>query len=252
MSTKFLGKVVAGAALGGACMLVGTPGIASAAAPPTTEPGQVSAKPQWAKPGEEVTLVEVCTEAQESPWIWSEVTGKLELEPQTAPEMAAPEKPQAPGIPAAPGDTPPAPEEAPPAADLGPVEEYAPQAVEPTAEPIAEPDVHADSHANDHADGHADADGPAAAEEPADGEQSGAHTYWATTEIPGDATPGHYKLKGSCGFGTLVVVPTGWVEGGDGGAGGNGLATGGAAMLGAAAIGGIVLMRRRRTDGSVV
>jgi hypothetical protein len=49
-----------------------------------------------------------------------------------------------------------------------------------------------------------------------------------------------------------VVVPNGWVEGGDGGTGSdNGLATSGAAMLGAAALGGIVLMRARRINGSL-
>ncbi|MET8350108.1 hypothetical protein [Micromonospora sp. NPDC005206] len=51
------------------------------------------------------------------------------------------------------------------------------------------------------------------------------------------------------------MLPRGGVDGGDGGAStgtDRGLATGGASLLGAAALGGIVLMRRRRTDGSLV
>ncbi|MET8203215.1 hypothetical protein AB0C42_33780 [Micromonospora taraxaci] len=51
------------------------------------------------------------------------------------------------------------------------------------------------------------------------------------------------------------MLPHGGVDGGDGGAStgtDRGLATGGAGLLGAAALGGIVLMRRRRTDGSLV
>jgi hypothetical protein len=47
-------------------------------------------------------------------------------------------------------------------------------------------------------------------------------------------------------------APKGWVDGGDAGSSVDGtLATAGGTLLGAAAIGGIVLMRRRRTDGSL-
>ncbi|MEV4626271.1 hypothetical protein AB0J90_08270 [Micromonospora sp. NPDC049523] len=249
MSRNFLGKVVAGAALGGASLLVGTPGIASADPSPTaTDAGQMSTKPQWAKPGHEVTIVEVCDQPQESPWVWSELTGKLELNPER--------------------DRPAAPEEAPPAADLGPVEDYAPEAVESSTTPDDPTNGHADAHdptkaetpkaEAPKAEESAEAETPTAEDAEADGgsgtggAQSRSYAYRATAEIPADATPGHYKLKGSCGFGSLVVVPTGWVDGGDGGAGDNGLATSGAAMLGAAVLGGIVLMRRRRIDGSLV
>jgi LPXTG-motif cell wall-anchored protein len=74
--------------------------------------------------------------------------------------------------------------------------------------------------------------------------------YYGRAEIPWDADPGKYELKGSCGEGTLVVLPRGHVDGGDGGATGadREMTAGGAAMLGAAALGGIVLMRRRRAD----
>ncbi|WP_285790703.1 hypothetical protein [Micromonospora sp. NBRC 101691] len=78
--------------------------------------------------------------------------------------------------------------------------------------------------------------------------------YYGEAEIPWDAEPGKYELKGSCGEGTLIVLPKGHVKGGDGGATGTDreATVGGAAMLGAAALGGIVLMRRRRTDASLV
>ncbi|MEU4400283.1 hypothetical protein ACIQH6_11145, partial [Micromonospora orduensis] len=79
--------------------------------------------------------------------------------------------------------------------------------------------------------------------------------YYGEAKVDRDAKPGRYELKGSCGEGELVVLPHGGVDGGDGGVStgtDRGLATGGASLLGAAALGGIVLMRRRRTDGSLV
>ncbi|MEU5961574.1 hypothetical protein ABZ777_10250, partial [Micromonospora parva] len=79
--------------------------------------------------------------------------------------------------------------------------------------------------------------------------------YYGEATVDKDAKPGRYELKGSCGEGELVVLPHGGVDGGDGGVStgtDRGLATGGAGLLGAAALGGIVLMRRRRTDGSLV
>ncbi|MEU8255407.1 hypothetical protein AB0C06_14230 [Micromonospora inaquosa] len=79
--------------------------------------------------------------------------------------------------------------------------------------------------------------------------------YYGEAKVDKDAKPGRYELKGSCGEGELVVLPHGGVDGGDGGVStgtDRGLATGGAGLLGAAALGGIVLMRRRRTDGSLV
>ncbi|MFY1588878.1 hypothetical protein ACN267_30805 [Micromonospora sp. WMMD734] len=83
MANKMLGKVVAGAALGGASLLVFTPGIAFADGHHDGESrdGKVFAKPHVVKPGEEVKLIEICPEAQEHAFVWSKVTGKVKLRP---------------------------------------------------------------------------------------------------------------------------------------------------------------------------
>ncbi|RIV36578.1 hypothetical protein [Micromonospora radicis] len=81
MAKKMLGKVVAGAALGGASLLVFAPGVAFADGQPHEDEGKVFAKPHAAKPGEEIKLVEVCPSPQENPFVWSKVTGKVKLEP---------------------------------------------------------------------------------------------------------------------------------------------------------------------------
>ncbi|WP_433529640.1 hypothetical protein ACQPYA_25740 [Micromonospora sp. CA-263727] len=81
MAKKMLGKVVAGAALGGASLLVFAPGVAFADGHPHDDEGKVFAKPHAAKPGEEIKLVQICEEPQEHPFVWSKVTGKVKLEP---------------------------------------------------------------------------------------------------------------------------------------------------------------------------
>ncbi|WFE46734.1 hypothetical protein [Verrucosispora sp. WMMD1129] len=81
MAKKMLGKVVAGAALGSASLLVFAPGAAYADGQPQTEEGKVFAKPHAVKAGEEVKLVQICPEEQEHPFVWSKVTGKVKLEP---------------------------------------------------------------------------------------------------------------------------------------------------------------------------
>jgi MYXO-CTERM domain-containing protein len=78
MAKKMLGKVVAGAALGGAGLLVFTPGMAWAGGHPDDE-GKVIAKPHVVKAGDEVKLLEVCPESQEHAFVWSKVTGKVQL-----------------------------------------------------------------------------------------------------------------------------------------------------------------------------
>ncbi|MGB2569871.1 hypothetical protein ACPFP2_15655 [Micromonospora citrea] len=81
MANKMLGKVVAGAALGGASLLVFTPGIAFAdgAQPGGDREGKVIAKPHAVKPGETVKLLEICPTPQEHAYVWSKVTGKVKL-----------------------------------------------------------------------------------------------------------------------------------------------------------------------------
>ncbi|MBQ1027205.1 hypothetical protein [Micromonospora sp. C95] len=81
MAKKMLGKVVAGAALGSASLLVFAPGAAYADGQPQTDEGKVFAKPHAVKAGEEVKLVQICPEEQEHPFVWSKVTGKVKLEP---------------------------------------------------------------------------------------------------------------------------------------------------------------------------
>ncbi|MEO3776954.1 hypothetical protein ABGB16_08885 [Micromonospora sp. B11E3] len=79
--------------------------------------------------------------------------------------------------------------------------------------------------------------------------------YLGEAKVDKDARPGRYELHGSCGEGELVVLPKGHVDGGDGGMTSTStdrtMATTGAGLLGASALGGLVLLRRRRTDGSV-
>ncbi|MFI7573688.1 hypothetical protein [Micromonospora sp. NPDC049497] len=81
MANKMLGKVVAGAALGGASLLVFTPGIAFADGHHHDEEGKVYAKPHVVKAGDEVKLLEICEEPQEHAYVWSKVTGKVKLKP---------------------------------------------------------------------------------------------------------------------------------------------------------------------------
>ncbi|MCM0674054.1 hypothetical protein NCC78_04970 [Micromonospora phytophila] len=81
MANKMLGKVVAGAALGGASLLVFTPGIAFADGHHHDDEGKVYAKPHVVKAGDEVKLLEVCEEPQKHAYVWSKVTGKVKLKP---------------------------------------------------------------------------------------------------------------------------------------------------------------------------
>ncbi|MET8086854.1 hypothetical protein ABZT87_22595, partial [Micromonospora sp. NPDC005237] len=80
MAKKMLGKVVAGAALGGASLLVFAPGIAFADGHHDDD-GKVFAKPHVVKAGDEVKLLEICPDRQEHAFVWSKVTGKVKLKP---------------------------------------------------------------------------------------------------------------------------------------------------------------------------
>ncbi len=88
MSTKFLSKAVAAAAFGGASLLIASPGIALAGDVDHNrherKDGWVYAWPGQVSPGDTVTIVEICKKPQENPWVWSEATGKLWLEPRAA------------------------------------------------------------------------------------------------------------------------------------------------------------------------
>ena len=81
MANKMLGKVVAGAALGGAALLVFTPGIAFADGHHHEDEGKVIAKPHVVKAGHEVKLLQICEEPQKHAYVWSKVTGKVKLKP---------------------------------------------------------------------------------------------------------------------------------------------------------------------------
>ncbi|MFI2709540.1 hypothetical protein ACH495_05335 [Micromonospora sp. NPDC018662] len=79
MADKMLGKIVAGAALGGASLLVFTPGMAYAGG--HDDEGKVIAKPHVVKAGDKVELLQICAEPQEHAYVWSKVTGKVDLHP---------------------------------------------------------------------------------------------------------------------------------------------------------------------------
>ncbi|MFD6732214.1 hypothetical protein ACFWDZ_14025 [Micromonospora aurantiaca] len=78
MAKKMLGKVVAGAALGGAGLLAFTPGMAYAGG---HDEGKVIAKPHVVKAGDTVELLAICSEPQKHATVWSKVTGKVDLHP---------------------------------------------------------------------------------------------------------------------------------------------------------------------------
>ncbi|WBB66753.1 hypothetical protein [Micromonospora sp. WMMD812] len=331
MAKKMLGKVVAGAALGGASLLVFAPGIAFADGhhDGKDKDGKVLAKPHVVKAGEEVKLLEICSEKQEHAFVWSKVTGKVELKPVK--DDHGDKRDDWRG---------------------GEEDSYGRDGKDEHGKDDNGKDHNGkdengkdhngkdengkdhngkdengkdengkDENGKDHENGNDEANGgygagAAAAdgkdedrkdwngyehgqdrgddkgdkkddgkkdEDKSDHEENGSwdskdrengreddksdhgkdedrwehkrdFLYYGEAKVDKHAKPGKYELKGSCGEGTLVVVPRGGVDGGDGGATGTdrGLAAGGASLLGAAALGGIVLMRRRRTDESLV
>ena len=79
MAKRMLGKVVAGAALGGASLLVLNPAMTYAAG--HEDEGKVHAKQDAVKPGDHVKLLETCPAAQEHANVWSKVTGRVDLNP---------------------------------------------------------------------------------------------------------------------------------------------------------------------------
>lgn len=300
MATKFLGKVVASAALGGMSLLI-APGMAHADGG-HAEDGRIFTHPKWTKAGHEVTIIEVCPKPQEHAYVWSKVTGKLHLKPADGDrggkkgredkhgsdeyeENGSYDKK---GSPSTKEETDKSPEKgdkewtAPKDSPDGRSEEKGSGAPDKGGEGggLQKSDdkshksqkdendkkTHDDKKDSDNKDysdkgsddkghgdkGHGDEEGKKGDNGEFDrGDKN--WVYTATVKLPRDAKPGRYELHGSCAEGTLLVTPKGWVDGGDGGAGAGtdpALAASGAGMLGAAALGGILLMRRRRTDGS--
>ena len=286
MSKKFLGKVITGAALAGATLLIATPGIAAAdggGGKPDHDKGYITTYPRWVKPGHEVKVVQYCEREQHKAWAWSKPTGKLWLEPWSpmAPEVAqnglASEEDSSSEDGMRPGNDSydrkkdgkkdegydrkkhgskdgveplAAPEEENGSWDRK--EHGKKDGVEPTRAPMSE---------NDSWDGKKHGkDGVGDARESGEREHSDLEewyggkdgkkkhfVYWSETRIPWDARPGVYKLKGSCAYGKLIVAPNGAVDGGDGGTGG---ADTGLAVGGASALAvaglGGLVLMRRR------
>ncbi|SCL39233.1 hypothetical protein GA0070624_6495 [Micromonospora rhizosphaerae] len=279
MAMKTLGKVVAGAALGGASLLVFAPGFASADDHHDGEDrdGKVLAKPHAVKAGDKVKLVEICDEPQDDPFVWSKVTGKTALEPARDDKDKDRDHKDR-------NDTDKAGKDRdhedwdgkdehrrdgngngeypkPPTGGWGGMSDDA------KADGDGQGHEEHGKEASDGRDwrGHEEHD---QGEESRDGDWKGdkdpGEDRWEHERdfvslgeawVPKGTEPGTYHLKGSCGEGKLTVLPTGSVDGGDGGMTttsiDSGLATGGASLIGAAAVGGIVLMRRRRADGLV-
>lgn len=264
MAKKMVGKVVAGAALGGASLLMFTPAMALAAGHHDGEDeGKVYAKPDAVRAGDQVKLIEVCEQPQKHPFVWSKVTGKVELRPvrkdhgdgkdqQDGEEPGRDDHGQGPDG----GYEHPKP----PADGLG---GGLPDDVSPSADPdwTGHEEYGQEEYGGRDGTGHDDhgmdeyGRGEADKGEGGHWEHRKDFVYYGEATVSAGATPGTYKLKGSCGEGELTVLPSGPVDGGDGGMNttstDRGLAAGGASLLGAAALGGIVLLRRRRANGLV-
>ncbi|NJP33036.1 hypothetical protein [Micromonospora thermarum] len=310
MANKMLGKVVAGAALGGASLLVFTPGIAFADDSDHhrhDKDGKVIAKPHVVKPGDEVKLLQICEEPQKHAFVWSKVTGKVKLKPVDDRKHDKKDWKDE-------HDKKDWKDEHGKKDDHGKDREHDGKKDDhgKDREHDGKKDDHgkddgygygggaADDRERDHKDWKSDEHGQDGEygrdskdhedksrdygyesdeygkkddgkkdDHGKDREHDGKKddhgkdgwehkkdfVYYGEAKVDKWAKPGEYKLKGSCGDGKLYVLPKGGVDGGDGGmtAGTDqGLAAGGASLLGAAALGGLVLLRRRRTDGALV
>ncbi|MFG1951076.1 hypothetical protein [Micromonospora sp. NPDC048830] len=321
MANKKLGKVVAGAALGGASLLVFTPGIAFAdSGHHDGDGGKVFAKPHVVRAGEEVTLIEVCEESQQDAFVWSKVTGRVELHKVDKDKDEHGKGKDEHGK-----------DEHGKGKDEHGKDEHGKGKDEHGKGEMGRGEEHGkgedkdkDKGKDEHgkgeegrpggwgggadASGREDWGGYEHGQKPEDekgakgrdedmrtkDEDKGRHedksakdedkwgkdddkgrheddkwgkdeddswehgrdfVYLGEAKVDKDARPGRYELHGSCGEGELVVLPKGHVDGGDGGMTSTStnrtMATTGAGLLGASALGGLVLLRRRRTDGSV-
>ncbi|MBE1484697.1 hypothetical protein [Plantactinospora soyae] len=251
MSSNLLGKVLAGAGLGAASLLICAPGTALAddyRPGHEDNKGHIYTEPKGVKPGHKFKIFLKCEHPVERPWVSSRITGKIWLKPVK-------EHDEREGRPQAPDDN--------GSEDPGQPSQP-PQTGQPSLPPDGEqpgqpedgqPMLPEDGLPQDGADEQTE-DGAGGQPQGGEGGQAAAygdeHEYWAWAKVGSKTKPGHYEAKGSCGHGTIVVLPRGWVPGGDGGASTDTSRTvAGAGMLGAAAIGGFLMIRRRRTDGSV-
>ncbi|MGX7676033.1 hypothetical protein [Plantactinospora sp. DSM 117369] len=245
MSRKLLGKVMAGAGIGAASLLVCAPGTALAddAQPERKNSGHIYTVPKGVKPGHKFKIILKCEHSVERAWVSSKITGKLWLKPVVEDGLRVPESPRPPADGDQPDDDgqPPVPptDGQPP---LPPTDGQPP--LPPTDGQPPLPEGGGQPEAGDEQPG---GEGGQATN---DGEAK----YWAWAKVPHKTKPGHYRAWGACnGTGKIVVLPRGAVPGGDGGAAStdSGRAAAGAGLLGAAAIGGFLMIRRRRTDGSL-
>ncbi|MBO4208848.1 hypothetical protein [Micromonospora echinofusca] len=221
MAKKFLGKLVVGAALGGAALLVSAPGIALAdQAPAPHKWGKIYTEPATVHPGQRIEIVQVCSEEQAHPKAWSKVTGEVKLHPVTHDKGEPGGQPG--GMPG--GEH----KGGRPGGETGGEHKGG----QPGGETGGE-----------HKGGKGGSD---------TGPEHKKFVYAGEAQVDRHARPGTYELKGSCAEGEVVVAPRGHVEGGDGGATtSTGMAAGGIGLVAAAALGSMLVLRRRQANGTL-
>ncbi|MEQ4301391.1 hypothetical protein ABNF97_08370 [Plantactinospora sp. B6F1] len=247
MSRKLLGKVLAGAGIGAASLLICAPGTALADDAPNgwEREGHIHTVPKGVKPGHKFKIILKCDHPVERAWVSSKVTGKLWLKPLAEDGVRVPERPRPPADgdqPDGDGQPPLPPEDGQPGLPQGsqPGDDTSPTDGGQPQPPPADANAESDDEQGDGGQGGQAAYGDEA-------------VYWAWAKVPHKTKPGHYRAWGACdATGNIVVLPRGPVAGGDGGATSTdqGRTAAGAGLLGAAALGGFLMIRRRRTDGS--
>ncbi|MEH1013965.1 hypothetical protein V6U90_12760 [Micromonospora sp. CPCC 206060] len=232
MAKKFLGKLVVGAALGGAALLVSAPGIALAdQAPAPHKWGKIFTEPATVHPGQRIEIVQICSEAQEHAKAWSKVTGEVKLHP--APHHRG-EPGGQPG-----GENGDDHRGGRPGSENGDDHKGGRPGSENGGENGRESGA---ENGDEHKGGKGGSD---------TGSEHRKFVYTGEAQVDRHARPGTYELKGSCAVGEIVVAPRGHVEGGDGGATtSTGMAAGGIGLVAAAALGSMLVLRRRQADGT--
>ncbi|MGI5147847.1 hypothetical protein ACQEVC_15965 [Plantactinospora sp. CA-294935] len=260
MSRKLLGKVMAGAGIGAASLLVCAPGTALADDAPheRENKGHIYTVPKGVKPGHKFKIILKCEHSVERAWVSSKITGKLWLKPVTKDGDRVPERQRPPADDGQPDDDgqPPLPPngEQPPLPPNGGQPPLPPNGGQPPLPPDdGQPPLPEGGQPPLPEGGQPEAGDEQPGGEGGQATNDGEAKYWAWAKVPHKTKPGHYRAWGACnGTGKIVVLPRGSVPGGDGGAStDSGRAAAGAGLLGAAAIGGFLMIRRRRTDGSL-